>query len=99
MTTQVFADGVSRIRVVNGTVRLEFVSSGEGAGGQAVLEPQVRVVMSVQGFAAACQTMQRAMTALIGNGTIVPKPARVATARAAAGRAAPKRTGRKTEGS
>jgi hypothetical protein len=47
------------------------------------LEPQVRVVMSVQGFAAACQTMQRAMTALVGNGTIVTKPARTATPRPA----------------
>ena len=83
MTTQVFADGVSRIRVVNGTVRLEFVSSAEGADGKAILEPQVRVVMSVQGFAAACQTMQRAMTALVGNGTIVTKPARTATPRPA----------------
>ena len=76
MTTQVFADGVSRIRVVNGTVRMEFVSSVEGPGGKATLETQARVVMTVQGFAAACQTMQRAMTALVGNGTVTRKPAR-----------------------
>jgi hypothetical protein len=83
MTTQVFADGVSRIRIVNGTVRLEFVSSVEGAGGAPVLEPQVRVVMSVQGFASACQTMQQALTALVGSGAAVARPARTAVARAA----------------
>jgi hypothetical protein len=71
MTSQVFADGVSRIRVVNGTVRMEFVSSAEGAAGKTVLEPQVRVVMSVKGFAAAYRTMQQAMAALIRDGAVV----------------------------
>jgi hypothetical protein len=71
MTSQVFADGVSRIRVVNGTVRMEFVSSAEGAAGKTVLEPQVRVVMSVKGFAAAFRTMQQAMAALVRDGTVV----------------------------
>jgi hypothetical protein len=71
MTSQVFADGVSRIRVVNGTVRIEFVSSAEGAAGKTVLEPQVRVVMSVKGFAATYRTMQQAMAALIRDGAVV----------------------------
>jgi hypothetical protein len=83
MTTQVFADGISRIRVVNGTVRLEFVSSIEGVGGKTALEPQVRVVMSVKGFAAASQTIQQAMTALVGSGAVVTQPARAPAGRAA----------------
>lgn len=83
MTAQVFADGVSRIRVVNGTVRLEFVSSVEGAEGASVLEPQVRVVMTVKGFASACQTMQQALTALVGSGAVVAQPARTAAGRGA----------------
>ena len=83
MTAQVFADGVSRIRVVNGTVRLEFVSSVEGAEGTSVLEPQVRVVMTVKGFASACQTMQQALTTLVGSGAVVVAPARTPAGRGA----------------
>ena len=75
MTSQIFADGISRIRVVNGTVRIDFVSSGEDAGGAPLVEPQIRVVMPVKGFVEAHRAMQQVMAALSGNGTIVATPA------------------------
>jgi hypothetical protein len=70
MTNEVFADGIARIRVVNGTIRMEFVSSVEGADGATKLEPRTRVVMPVKGFVDAYNTMQRAMAALIADGTV-----------------------------
>lgn len=72
MTEQVFADGIARIRVLNGTVRVEFGSNVDTVEGKAVLEPQVRVVMPVQGFVDAFNTMQRAMNALMQSGAVAP---------------------------
>ena len=64
MTRQIFSDGISRIRIVNGTVRIEFVSSVEDGAGKTRLEPELRLVMPIEGFLAACRTMGQAAQAV-----------------------------------
>ncbi len=70
MTDQVFADGISRIQVVNGTVRIEFVSAVQGSDGTQTLERQARVVMSLRGFVDAYTTMQQTMAKLVESGAV-----------------------------
>lgn len=65
MTATFFADGIGRVTLKDGTVRIEFAT----VEGQTV-SPQTTVVLTTKGFVEAFGTLQKTMTKLIDQGTV-----------------------------
>ena len=65
MTATFFADGIGRVTLKDGTVRIEFAT----VDGKAV-SPQTTVVLTTKGFVEAFNTLQKTMGKLIEQGAV-----------------------------
>ena len=70
MANEVFADGIGRIDFAAGVVRFDLVSVEPGEGGQSRLEPRQRVMMPLEGFLAAINTMGSLVNKLVEAGVV-----------------------------
>jgi len=69
-----FVDGVKHIGLIGGVVRVEFAHLISGAGSDPILEPNVRLVSSLEGFVSTYQTMQRMVERLAAQGKLALAP-------------------------
>jgi hypothetical protein len=72
-----FADGIANIGFSGGVVRIDFAELSAVARdehGQATLERTLRVVMTLEGFLAAHQTMQQLVEQLAAKGKLAIAP-------------------------
>lgn len=72
-----FVDGVANVGFSGGVVRIDFAelsASNRDDQGQPALERTLRVVMTLEGFLAAHQTMQRFVEQLAAKGKVALAP-------------------------
>jgi hypothetical protein len=70
MAAEIFADTVGRVDFVNGVVRMELVSLEPTDAGQGRMEVRQRVVMPVEGFLGALNTMGDLVNKLVDAGVL-----------------------------
>ncbi len=70
MITEVYADTVGRVDFAAGVVRFELVSLEPREGTQGKMEVRQRIVMPVEGFLSALNTMGDLVNKLVGAGVL-----------------------------
>ena len=68
---EIFADGIGQIHMIAGMVRYDFITLQPGEEGkEPTPESKVRLIMPIQGFLSAFNTMQQLIDKLMEAGVI-----------------------------
>jgi hypothetical protein len=74
--TEHFVDGVTHIGLIGGVVRIDFAHLASRVDGdkEPILERNVRLIASLEGFVSTYQTMQRMVERLAAQGKLAIAP-------------------------
>ena len=74
MSEQVFADGIANVSVTGGVVRIDFDRLAVGACEAGLREHCLRLVIPLEGFVQACNTLEQVVRELQTRGVLQRQP-------------------------